>query len=104
LRAGWVVGQRLCHDFGVIDDEEPSAENATVGLVRVGDTVRRPAGPWSDAVDAVLEHLRVVGFTGAPRPLGRDELGRQVLGYVHGEVGADSGSIRRGSCFRSVGC
>jgi hypothetical protein len=29
----------------------------------------------------VLRHLRDVGFTGAPVPLGRDARGRQVLEY-----------------------
>ena len=47
--------------------------------VRVGDTVRRAAGPWSRSVDAVLAHLEKVGFEGAPRALGYDEEGGQVL-------------------------
>ncbi|MEU7996116.1 phosphotransferase [Micromonospora sp. NPDC049060] len=72
--------------------EEPLPSNATAGVVRVGDTVRRPVGPWTDAVDALLEHLHAVGFSGAPRPLGRDAQGRQVLEYVPGEVGAASGT------------
>jgi Ser/Thr protein kinase RdoA (MazF antagonist) len=72
--------------------EEPLAGNATAGVVRVGDTVRRPAGPWSDAVDAVLSHLQAVWFDGAPRPLGRDARGRQVLEYVPGEVGDVTGT------------
>lgn len=72
--------------------EEPLAGNATTGVVRVGDTVRRPVGPWTDTVDALLSYLHAAGFTGAPRPLGRDELGRQVLEYVPGEPGAESGT------------
>lgn len=74
------------------DGEEPLTGNVTSGVVRVGDTVRRPAGPWADAVDVVLGHLHEVGFTGAPRPLGRDEQGRQVLEYVPGELGDPSGT------------
>jgi len=76
----------------VSNDEETLAGNATTGVVRVGDTVRRPAGPWTDSVDALLEYLWSVGFTGAPRPLGRDEQGRQVLEYVSGQVGAEGGT------------
>ncbi|MEV4490773.1 phosphotransferase [Micromonospora coxensis] len=72
--------------------EQPLPGNVTTGVVRVGDTVRRPAGPWTDAVDALLAHLRDVGFDGAPRPLGRDEQGRQVLEYVPGECGHPSGT------------
>ena len=63
-----------------------SGGNATAGVVRVGQTVRRPAGPWTPAVHALLAHLRSAGFTGAPRPLGLDEQGRGVLEYVPGVV------------------
>jgi hypothetical protein len=57
------------------------------GLVtRVGDTVRRPAGPTSRASRAVLEHLEQVGFDGAPRFLGIDDQGREVLGFIPGEA------------------
>src|SRR5690348_16358375 len=55
------------------------------GAVRVGSTVRRPAGPWTPAVHALLGHLarRVPGI---PRVLGRDEQGREVLSYLPGRV------------------
>lgn len=42
-------------------------------VVRVGDAVRRPTGPWSPAVHALLLHFERVGFDGAPRFLGLDE-------------------------------
>jgi Phosphotransferase enzyme family len=60
--------------------------NVNSGVVRVGDTVRRPAGPWTPAVHALLGHLHAVGFRGAPRPLGIDERGREVLAFVPGSV------------------
>ncbi|MGD0699719.1 MAG: phosphotransferase [Trebonia sp.] len=60
--------------------------NMSSGVVRVGDTVRRPAGPWTPAVHALLGHLHAVGFHGAPRPLGIDERGREVLTFVPGTV------------------
>jgi hypothetical protein len=60
--------------------------NIGADVVRVGDTVRRPAGFWSASVDALLRHLRAVGFEGAPRSLGFDEQGRHVLEYVEGVV------------------
>jgi hypothetical protein len=56
------------------------------GVVRVGDTVRRPLGPNAPALHAVLEHLERVGFAGAPRLLGVDHRGREVLSYLEGEV------------------
>lgn len=53
--------------------------------VRVGDTVRRPREPWTQSVHAVLRHLEKVGFDGAPRLLGIDERGREVLTYLPSE-------------------
>lgn len=55
-------------------------------VVRLGDTVRRPWQPWSAAVQALLRHLEAAGFTGAPRALGRDAQGREVLQFVSGDV------------------
>ncbi|MGH3171034.1 MAG: hypothetical protein ACRDN0_34865 [Trebonia sp.] len=60
--------------------------NMNGGVVRVGDTVRRPAGPWTPAVHALLAHLHAVGFAGAPRPLGIDEHDREILTFVPGTV------------------
>ncbi len=56
------------------------------GAVRVGDTVRRQAGPWTPAVHALLAYLADHGFTSAPRPLGLDERGREVLTLLEGET------------------
>jgi hypothetical protein len=55
-------------------------------IVRVGDTVRRPTGTWSPAVHALLRHFESAGFDGAPRFLGVDEHGREILGFVEGEA------------------
>ena len=55
-------------------------------VVRVGDTVRRPVGEWSPAVHALLRHFETVGFDGAPRFLGIDEQGREVLSFVEGDA------------------
>jgi len=60
--------------------------NMSGGVVRVGDTVRRPAGPWTPAVHALLAHLHAAGFQGAPRPLGIDERGREILTFIPGPV------------------
>jgi hypothetical protein len=56
------------------------------GAVRVGDTVRRAAGPWTPAVHALLAHLAGRGIVGSPRPLGVDDQGREVLTYLAGEA------------------
>lgn len=55
-------------------------------VVRVGDTVRRPRGPHSGWVAALLLHLEEAGCTVTPRFLGYDDRGREVLSWVPGEV------------------
>jgi hypothetical protein len=60
--------------------------DVTEGVVRVGDTVRRPLNPNSVLIHALLRHLEAVGFTGAPRFLGIDAAGREVLSFIEGEV------------------
>ena len=68
-------------------DEVPfTGGRVTAGVVRVGDTVRRPAGPNSRFVRALLSHLERVGFEAAPRQLGRDEQGREVFSFQPGQV------------------
>jgi aminoglycoside phosphotransferase (APT) family kinase protein len=54
--------------------------------VRVGNTVRRPVGSSRAAVRELLLHLENVGFDAAPRYLGRDEQGRDVLTWIDGEA------------------
>jgi Ser/Thr protein kinase RdoA (MazF antagonist) len=63
----------------------PEGEHTPV--TRHGDTVRRPAGPWTPAVQALLRHLERVGFRGSPRVVGDgyDDEGRAVVTYVPGE-------------------
>ncbi|MDQ6744014.1 MAG: aminoglycoside phosphotransferase family protein, partial [Candidatus Dormibacteraeota bacterium] len=68
-------------------EPEPLAGgNVSGSVVRVGDTVRRPAGPWTPAVHALLRHLHDVGFDGAPLPVGLDVEGREVLTFLPGTV------------------
>jgi aminoglycoside phosphotransferase (APT) family kinase protein len=61
-------------------------DGVTEGIVRIGDTVRRPLRPFSLTIQRYLAHLRDAGFTGAPLPLGVDEQGREVLSFVPGDV------------------
>jgi aminoglycoside phosphotransferase (APT) family kinase protein len=55
-------------------------------IVQIGDTVRRPTGPWTAGVHALLRHLEDHGFTAAPRVLGVDEQNREMLTFVPGTV------------------
>ena len=76
--------------MGADDDEEllPAGHGGET-VHRVGGTVRRTTGPWRETVHAFLRHLEAEGFAGAPRVLGVDEQGREILTYVEGEVLAD---------------
>jgi len=67
--------------------EEPlTGGDVTEGLVRIGNTIRRPVHSGSEFVEAILGFLERSGFDGAPRYLGRDSQGRQALTFVPGEV------------------
>jgi hypothetical protein len=62
----------------------------TEGVARSGETVRRATGPWTPTVHAYLRHLESRGFVGAPRVLGVDQQGREVLTFIGGEVPSSS--------------
>jgi aminoglycoside phosphotransferase (APT) family kinase protein len=63
------------------------------GVVRVGDTVRKPPEHATQLMRDVLVHLERVGFDAASRWLGMDEQGRDVLSFVEGDTFSDCGSI-----------
>lgn len=59
---------------------------STDGVVRVGDTVRRPPSVATPLMRDVLLHLERAGFDAAPRWLGTDDHGRDVLTWVDGDA------------------
>ena len=63
----------------------------TAGIVRIGDTVRRPVRTDRTLQHQLLSHLERRGFAGTPRFLGIDDLGREMLSYLDGEVPGDLG-------------
>jgi aminoglycoside phosphotransferase (APT) family kinase protein len=67
---------------------------STRGVVRVGDTVRRPPEHASQLMRHVLVHLEEVGFDAAPRWRGLDEKGRDVLTFLEGETFSDTRQLR----------
>lgn len=69
-------------------EEQPLPGGNSTAVVRVGDTVRREAGPWTPAVHALLRTLRAAGIEAVPEPIGFDDRGREVLSFLPGEVGA----------------
>jgi Ser/Thr protein kinase RdoA (MazF antagonist) len=58
--------------------------NVNPEVVRVGDTVRRAVGPWTATVHGLLNHLADRSYP-APRPLGLDGEGREVLTFIPGD-------------------
>lgn len=75
------------NESGEPPDETEELEGGNLSrVIRIGDTARRPAGPWTPAVHALLDHLAEAGFEGAPRALGIDAEGREILSYVPGET------------------
>ena len=65
----------------------------TNGVVRVGDTVRRPLCMNSAFVHRLLEHLAAERCPGAPRFLGLDSAGREMLTFLPGEVPDELGAF-----------
>jgi Ser/Thr protein kinase RdoA (MazF antagonist) len=66
--------------------EVPLAGGRVTRVVRVGNTVRRPPRLNAEFIHALLDHLAAIGFDGAPRFLGSDEQGRDILSWLEGDV------------------
>jgi hypothetical protein len=93
--AGWfretgAVAGCAAHPADASSDRRDGSEQILPGghvnpVVRVGDTVRRPpsAAPY---VRDLLHHLERRDWPGAPRWLGLDDQGREVLSYIEGYV------------------
>jgi hypothetical protein len=74
----------------------------TSGVVQVGDTVRRPVSPNADFVHRLLRHLESRGFPGAPRYLGLDAQGREILTFLPGEVPQVLGEFSDAQCVAAA--
>ena len=74
----------------------------TAGVVRVGDTVRRPVGANSGLVRPLLRHLEARGFTAAPRFLGIDASGREMLSFIPGDVPDELGDYSSSQIARAA--
>lgn len=70
--------------------EEPlSGGNVSDSVVRVGETVRKPATAATPGIDAFLSHLNAAGFDGAPKAMGVDGQGRHVVEFIPGKLAHD---------------
>lgn len=76
--------------YSIMDNEELlRGGTLTGGIVRIGDTVRRPANDDRSFQRRLLRALERIGFDAAPRFLGTDEQQRDMLGYIAGTAGTD---------------
>lgn len=72
--------------------EEPlTGGRVTRGVVRVGDTVRRPKPNPNPLAHRLLAFLAEQAFDATPRFLGIDEQGRESLSFIQGTAPADLG-------------
>jgi hypothetical protein len=70
-----------------VDEEVVLGGGNSTDVLRVGDTVRRTAGPWTPAVHRLLKMLREAGIGEVPEPLGCDDQGREMLTFLPGTAG-----------------
>jgi hypothetical protein len=87
------MGATARYRCAVCSDQQtgPASEEGLEGgfmntVVRRGGTVRRTAGPWTDTTQRLLRHVRSRGVTWVPEPLGMDEEGREIAGFIEGDV------------------
>lgn len=70
-------------------NEEKLTGGNVSNVYRSGDTVRRELHRDSHKIHKLLKHLERKGFSYAPKFLGIDEKGREVLTFIEGEAGND---------------
>jgi hypothetical protein len=69
--------------------DERLSGGLSTGAVLIDGVVHKPARPWTLTVHALLRHLEDAGFDGAPRALGFDDQGREMLTYLPGDTVGD---------------
>lgn len=85
-----------------MEEEIPlTGGNSSNGVVQVGDTVRKP---WTENSSGVLAYMRVIRERGVevPEPLGRDEEGRMMIGFIPGRLALNTPPLSK-SDLRRVG-
>ena len=82
---GWRSAQAFSED-GMTQMGETLTGGLVEGrVIRIADTVRREAGPWTSTHQALLAHLQHKGFP-APAPLGLDDQGREAVSWLPGRA------------------
>lgn len=70
----------------VVIEEPLTGGNNALEVVRVGDTVRRARDAGAEFASQVLIYLESFGYAHAPRHLGIDEHGRDILTFIPGNT------------------
>ncbi|WP_423065201.1 hypothetical protein [Devosia sp. CN2-171] len=81
------------------EEIELTGGRVTAGVVRVGETVRRPISADRQQVHALLQHLEAAALTSTPRFLGVDDRGREILSFLPGTVPRDLGHYDDATLF-----
>ena len=66
--------------------DQPLPGGNSTPVTRRGETVLREAGPWTETVHNLLDHVRERGIDWVPEPRGIDDDGREVLSFLAGQV------------------
>lgn len=78
--------------MGHEDEEALTGGNGSEGVVRVGDTVRKPWLPSTAQTVIYMDALRDRGLD-LPQSYGRDDKGRLVLEYIPGGIAMERGPL-----------
>lgn len=68
-------------------EEEKLTGGNVSDVYRLGNTIRRELKPESSKIHKLLKHLESKGFDYAPKFLGIDDKGREILSFIEGEAG-----------------
>jgi len=80
-----VSARKMEHEISLIGGR------TTTGVVRIGDTVRRPIKARATFAHELLRHLQTRRFTAAPEFVGVDTAGREILSFIPGVVPPELG-------------
>ena len=69
------------------ENEERLIGGNVSNVYRLGETIRRELKEESNKIHKLLKHLENKGFSYAPKFLGTDEKGREILSFIEGEAG-----------------
>jgi len=64
--------------------EKPLQFGTVSNAVRIENTIHRDTGVWTPTIHALIAYLNENGFTEAPKVLGFDEKGREILSFLPG--------------------